>query len=136
VTVIDLEEIGDDALITEVGGWAPTVGIEKLPAPDEPRWAVEALESFIGRQIDAIICAEIGGSNSMVPLEAGALTGKPVLDADAMGRAFPELQMSTHLIYGAPCTPPRWSTRRATASSSLTWPTRLRWSASPATCAF
>jgi DUF917 family protein len=79
--------------------------VEKLPHGDEPRWAIEALESYVGRTVDAIICAEIGGSNSIVPLVAGALTGKPVIDADAMGRAFPEMQMSTHFINGVPCSP-------------------------------
>ena len=106
VTVIDLDDLADDALVAEVAGMgAPTVGVEKLPQGDEPRWALEALESYVGRSIDAVICAEIGGSNSIVPLEAGALTGKPVVDADGMGRAFPEMQMSTHFIYGVPCVP-------------------------------
>ncbi|MEJ5247317.1 MAG: DUF917 domain-containing protein [Caldilinea sp.] len=105
-TVIRIEDIADDALVTEVGGMgAPTVGIEKLPNGEEPRWVIEALERYIGRPIDAIICAEIGGANSIQPLVAAALTGKPVLDGDGMGRAFPELQMSTHFIDGAPCTP-------------------------------
>lgn len=84
---------------------APTVGIEKLPNGQEPRWVLEALEAYIGRPIDAVISAEIGGSNSIQPLLAAALTGKPVLDGDGMGRAFPELQMSTHLIEGAACVP-------------------------------
>lgn len=106
VQVIDLDDLADDALVTEVGGMgAPTVGIEKLPQGDEPRWVIEALETYIGKKIDAIICAEIGGSNSIVPLLAGALTNKPVLDADAMGRAFPEMQHSTHFIAGVACTP-------------------------------
>jgi DUF917 family protein len=105
-TVIDLDEIADEALVTEVGAMgAPTVGVEKLPLGDEPRWAVEALESYIGKTIDAIICAEIGGANSIEPLVAGALTGKPVIDADGMGRAFPEMQMSTHFINGVACVP-------------------------------
>jgi DUF917 family protein len=105
-TVIPLDEIADDALVTEVGGMgAPTVGVEKLPQGEEPRWALEALQTYVGRRIDAIICAEVGGINSIAPLVASALTGKPVLDADGMGRAFPELQMSTHFIYGVPCTP-------------------------------
>src|SRR5215204_6358192 len=106
VTVIDLDELDDDALVTEVGGMgAPTIGIEKLPQGEEPRWAIEALETYTGKRIDAVICPEIGGANSIVPLVAGALTGKPVVDGDAMGRAFPELQMSTHFIAGIPCTP-------------------------------
>ncbi len=105
-SVISLDELPDDARVTEVGGMgAPTVGVEKLPQGDESRWAIEALEKFTGQTIDAIICAEIGGGNSIVPLVASALTGKPAVDADAMGRAFPEMQMSTHFINGVPCTP-------------------------------
>ena len=106
VQVMDVEALADDALVAEVGVMgAPTVGIEKLPMGEEPRRALEALETYLGRSVDAIICAEIGGANSIVPLEAGALTNKPVLDADAMGRAFPEMQMSTHFIAGVPCVP-------------------------------
>ncbi len=105
-TVISLDEVPDDALVCEVGAMgAPTVGVEKLPQGDEPRWAVEALERYTGRRIDAIACAEIGGGNSVEPLVASALTGKPTIDADAMGRAFPEMQMSTHFINGVACTP-------------------------------
>lgn len=106
VNIMDLDELADEALVTEVGGMgAPTIGIEKLPNGEEPRWVVEALEAYTGKHIDAISCPEIGGANSIAPLVAGALTGKPVLDADAMGRAFPELQMSTHFINGIHCAP-------------------------------
>ena len=44
--------------------------------------------------------------NSIEPLILGADVGLPVIDADGMGRAFPELQMFTPAIYGAnlgPC---------------------------------
>ncbi len=101
VQIVDFDALPDDALVCEVGVMgAPTVGIEKLPGGDEAIWALDALESYIGHRIDAIICSEIGGSNSIEPLVAGALTGKPVIDADGMGRAFPELQMSTHFLAG------------------------------------
>jgi hypothetical protein len=104
--VISLDELADDALVCEVG-WmgAPTVGIEKLPGGGESKHVIAALEKYMGKAIDAIACAEIGGSNSIAPLEAGALTGKPVIDGDAMGRAFPEMQMSTLFIDGVACSP-------------------------------
>lgn len=106
VKVHSVDEIADNALVTEVGGFgAPTVLVEKLPRGDEPKWAIEALEGYIGQSIDAILCAEIGGVNSISPLIAGALMNKPVVDGDAMGRAFPELQMSTHFINGVPAIP-------------------------------
>lgn len=42
--------------------------------------------------------AEIGGMNSIEPLLVGANMKLPVLDADGMGRAFPELQVLSHGI--------------------------------------
>ena len=44
--------------------------------------------------------AEIGGANSIVPLVVAAKLGLPVVDADGMGRAFPELQMFLPFVYG------------------------------------
>jgi len=104
--VMDLEDVADDANVAVVGVMgAPTVGVEKLPRGDEAPRAIAALEKFTGRPIDALVCAEIGGANSIAPLIGSALSGKPVLDGDAMGRAFPETQMSTHFINGVSCTP-------------------------------
>ena len=48
---------------------------------------------------------EIGGINSTIPLVVGALLNIPVVDADGMGRAFPELQMETFGVYGVSGTP-------------------------------
>ena len=39
--------------------------------------------------------------NSIEPLLVSAQTGLPVIDADGMGRAFPELQMFLPFIYGS-----------------------------------
>lgn len=43
---------------------------------------------------------EIGGINTLEPLVLGAELNLPVLDADGMGRSFPELQMYAPFIYG------------------------------------
>ncbi len=40
-----------------------------------------------------MIGAEIGGMNSIEPMVTAARVGLPLLDADGMGRAFPELQV-------------------------------------------
>ncbi|XP_060073810.1 uncharacterized protein LOC132553569 [Ylistrum balloti] len=52
------------------------------------------------QEIVALTSAEVGGLNCIEPLLVSAELGIPVLDADGMGRAFPELQMDCSLIYG------------------------------------
>jgi DUF917 family protein len=56
------------------------------------------MEEYRGRNFDAIMAVEIGGGNAIQPLMAAALLGYPVVDADAMGRAFPEAQMTSFAI--------------------------------------
>ena len=51
-------------------------------------------------RVSALISAEVGGSNSIEPILTAAYAGLPVVDGDGMGRAFPEMQMSTFFIYG------------------------------------
>jgi hypothetical protein len=84
---------------------APTVFIEKIPAGDEGVQALRALEAHLGRHADATMPIECGGINSMIPLVVAARTGLPVVDADGMGRAFPELQMETFGVYGVSACP-------------------------------
>lgn len=48
---------------------------------------------------------EIGGLNSIEPLTVSAELDLPVIDADGMGRAFPELQMFFPCIQGHEVTP-------------------------------
>jgi len=106
VTLIGLDELDDEALVLSVGGiGAPIVSIEKLDEGREGERALRALEQFGGRKIDALISAEIGGGNAIEPLLTAALTGLPVVDGDGMGRAFPEMQMTTFSIYGHRSTP-------------------------------
>ena len=106
ITVVSLDEIGDDAYATTVGNMgAPIVSNERINRGDEPLLAMRALEDHIGRRFTHLIASEIGGINSMAPLIVGAQTGLPVIDGDGMGRAFPELQMDTFTIYGVTPTP-------------------------------
>jgi len=106
VTLWDLEEVPEDAFVvpTAMMG-APTVMIEKLPAGFEGTLALQALEEYLGRKASATMPIECGGINSTMPLVVGARAGIPVIDADGMGRAFPELQMETFHVYGVPGTP-------------------------------
>lgn len=106
VRVLPLEALPDDALIGEVGGiGAPVVGVEKIEEGAECYRAMRAVEEVLGIRMAALISAEIGGANSMEPVITAAQAGLPVIDGDGMGRAFPEVQMTTFFIYGAKPSP-------------------------------
>jgi uncharacterized protein len=101
VTVLPLEALPDDAYVGSVGGiGAPIVGVEKIKEGSESLRALRAVEEAAGVKVSALISSEIGGANAMEPICAAARAGLPVLDGDGMGRAFPEVQMSTYFIYG------------------------------------
>ncbi|RCG32919.1 DUF917 domain-containing protein [Sphaerisporangium album] len=106
ITLLDPGELGDDDLVIPVAQMgAPTVMVEKIPGGGEAVAALRALEERLGRRADATMPIECGGINSMMPLLVAARTGLPVVDADGMGRAFPELQMETFSVYGVPGSP-------------------------------
>lgn len=84
---------------------APSVSVEKLTGLEETEAALEALEQHLGRRAGAIMSAEIGGLNAIVPFAVAAKRGLPIVDADGMGRAFPELQMVTFAVHGIPTSP-------------------------------
>ena len=45
---------------------------------------------------------EVGGNNGFQPFLAASLLGLPVVDCDAMGRAFPQADMTTFAICDLP----------------------------------
>lgn len=106
LSILPLDRLADDARCVSIGAiGAPVVAYERLKEGREGLRCVRALEEHLGISIDAIVCEEIGGSNSMEPLIAAAFAGLPIVDCDGMGRAFPEMQMTTFSIYGHRSTP-------------------------------
>jgi hypothetical protein len=106
VTLVDIDEVPPDAVVVPVSMLgAPTVGTEKLPNGTETLAALRALEAARDITATHLVPIEIGGMNSMVPLALAAETGLPVVDGDAMGRAFPEAQMVLPTLSGIPASP-------------------------------
>lgn len=104
--VLPLEALDDDANVIPLGGiGAPLVSFERIKEGREGLRCLRALEDRLGIRTDAVACEEIGGQNSMEPLITAAYAGLPVVDGDGMGRAFPEMQMTTYSIYGHRSTP-------------------------------
>lgn len=48
---------------------------------------------------------EVGGMNTLIPLAVAAELGLPVIDADSMRRAFPQIEMTVFTLAGIPASP-------------------------------
>ena len=104
--LVDLADVPDDALVVPIAFMgAPLVSMERLPSGREYTAILKRIESYLGRPATHLVAAEIGGANAFTPLIAGAIAGLPVIDADTLGRAFPELQMSSCYLNGISPTP-------------------------------
>src|SRR5690348_10562407 len=87
VPLVDLDELPDDALIMPVAGiGATTVILEKFENGDEGVRLLEQLEFVTGRSVAALI-------------------GLPVVDADGIGRSFPEIPQVTMYLAGISASP-------------------------------
>lgn len=72
---------------------APTISQEMIPSGLEPARIRDEVERVLDRPIAAIMTGEIGGANGVRGPGWAASLGLPLLDADGMGRAFPEIDM-------------------------------------------
>jgi DUF917 family protein len=99
VTLVGVDELDPDALVMPCGMvGAPTVATEKFESGDEGARLRQEVERLRGEPVACLMPAEIGGSNGLLPFVWAARLSLPVLDADGMGRAFPEIpQVAMHL---------------------------------------
>lgn len=106
VALMDPAALADDDLVAVVSNMgAPLVGQERLSDPVVAAKPVRMMETFLGRRFRAVMSLEIGGGNAIQPLLVAAMLDLPVVDADCMGRAFPEAQMTSFAIGDLPMFP-------------------------------
>ncbi len=99
VSLMDPLDLDDEQLVAAVGQMgAPLVIQEKMTDANLIAETVRMMERHLSRSFSAIALWEIGGNNSFQPFLGAALLGLPVVDADAMGRAFPQADMNTFAI--------------------------------------
>lgn len=104
VRLVQVDDLGpDDVVILMSGIGAPTVGIEMLSASGQIHALLAEAERLLGRPVTTLMAAEIGGSNGIHPIGWAARLGLKVLDADGMGRAFPDAAMVAMNVAGVPC---------------------------------
>jgi uncharacterized protein len=95
---LDLADDDRVAVVSNMG--APLVGQERLADSRNIARAVQMQEEHHGWKFRAVMSLEIGGNNSIQPLMAAAHLALPVVDADTMGRAYPEAQMTSVAVGG------------------------------------
>lgn len=101
VQLVSLRDLPADGILMPVGGiGAPSVVAEKVGSGDEVEFLLEAVESTSRHPVVALMASEIGGGNGLYPLAAAARTGLPLVDGDAIGRAFPEVHMVSMNVAG------------------------------------
>lgn len=106
IELVAAAELDPDQLVVPAGLiGAPTVAVERLWNGDEGRLLVEAMERIFRAAVGALMPYEIGGANGILPLIWAARLGLPVLDADGMGRAFPEMQQQAMNLAGVSASP-------------------------------
>lgn len=103
VDLVTLDDLPSGGMLMPVGGiGAPSVSIEKLSAGDEIDALRSAVEESTGSRVAALMASEIGGGNGLVPVAWAARAGLPLVDGDAMGRAFPQVDMVSMNVAGIP----------------------------------
>ncbi|MEV6859485.1 DUF917 domain-containing protein [Streptosporangium subroseum] len=93
VPFLAVADLPRDAVVVPIG-FIGSTGLldEKLPSGGELNEAIEVVARWSGVRVDAVMSLEAGGVNGL----AAFCCGRPVVDADLMGRAFPRLgHMST-----------------------------------------
>lgn len=112
VTLASPDEIDADVLV------ACPYGVGGLTVPEESAYgdrplvgehpavlAVRALGTYLSRTPGALITGEIGATSIADAFVPAAVMGLPVVDADAIGRAVPELQNSLFSVHDVSITP-------------------------------
>lgn len=106
INLLKFSELDSNSIVAPIGFMgAPLVSIERMPSTRQFLSIIPAVEKVYGRKIDALIATEIGGGNAFTPLIVAGKMGIPVVDADTIGRAFPELQHSTCNLFGISASP-------------------------------
>lgn len=106
VALVDVDDLPDDGLIMPCGLiGAPTVTVEKIWIGDEGARLRAVVEELWDRPVTALMCFEIAGSNGLLPVAWAAELGLPVVNADGMGRAFPEIHQQTMHLAGVSASP-------------------------------
>lgn len=106
VRLISFSELKTDDIILPIGTMgAPSAETEKLVSGREFEHMLGFIKKHLNMTITVLMPFEIGGGNGIIPIIEASRLNLPILDADTMGRAYPEAQMSSCHLMGASASP-------------------------------
>jgi hypothetical protein len=107
--IVDVEDIPDQAFVVS-GGILGSVkaiaekGFDGVVRDWETKFdlldATRSMERYFGRKVDYVVPFELGGLNTPVIMSLASRLGIPMLNADLLGRAAPETQMTSLIGFG------------------------------------
>ncbi|TFY55280.1 hypothetical protein EVJ58_g8349 [Rhodofomes roseus] len=102
--VVDPDDIAEDALFLRcMFMGSPSVSIERVQGGNEIPTSIRRLMTYMNLDdFTGVISDEIGGGNGIQPMLVAAEMGKKVLDADLMGRAYPNMYQSLPGAFNIP----------------------------------
>ncbi|WP_298797057.1 DUF917 domain-containing protein [uncultured Pseudonocardia sp.] len=106
VPVTDPADLDPAALVMPCGLiGSPTVAQERIWNGAEGAQLARSVAGLHDAPVDVLMCYEIAGVNGLLPVLWAARLGTPLLDADGMGRAFPEMQQQAMHVAGVAASP-------------------------------
>lgn len=108
VKLVGHEEMKENefaVMVAEFGSPKAFMEAESFPETLKSFALMREVAAQSGKEITHLMAGELGGFNTMVPLYVAALEGVPFVDADANGRAVPELETCLYQIYGVSHSP-------------------------------
>jgi hypothetical protein len=106
VDIISVDELKETDIVVPLSIMgAPLINMERLLSGRELEILIQTVREKLQLEPTVLMAAEIGGANALTPFLVAAKLGLPILDADMIGRAFPELQMSSCYLKNLEATP-------------------------------
>jgi hypothetical protein len=105
VDLVSVDEVADDSWGAVIAGMGSPVASKSNPRTYSPTWAMEALADALDFEPAFVIPFETGAGNSLTPMQVAIQKNIPVVDGDPVGRAVPQIDMTTFHLGGIPISP-------------------------------
>ncbi|KAH7027207.1 uncharacterized protein B0I36DRAFT_247777 [Microdochium trichocladiopsis] len=126
--IVAPESLADDDVVC-FGSWygSPSVINERIASGTEIPSGIDAQKKLRGiEKFAAVFADEIGGGNGMSTFPTAVRYNIPVVDGDAMGRAYPTMYHATLSVYGHSLTPCALSDARGNVSVVMSTDSPIR----------